>query len=130
MHEITGQTAVNEWHFDDFNARVGQTRMLVKAVHRRAINGKTTFVLGRAEAFAEEVVVGGAQIGVRRREAMTALRALLSEAAHFIGDFFAGAEPRFVVVERLVLQQGADLVQLGDLGAAVGRGAQHVDEAR
>ena len=41
-------------------------------------------------------------------------------AAHLVGDAQAGLEPGLVVLGALAFQQPADLVQLADVGAAVG----------
>jgi hypothetical protein len=59
---------------------------------------------------------------------VTAPGEALGVAAHLAGDLDAGLEPGLVVLGALAFQQASDLVQLADVGAAVGAAAEHVDE--
>jgi len=58
VDEIARQTAVDERHFDDFDRHVRQTDVTLETLDAAAIDRETALVLGRAEPFAEEVVVG------------------------------------------------------------------------
>src|SRR5262249_36070266 len=54
----------------------------------------------------------------------------LGVAAHFVGDRNAGVEPSLVVLRAFARERPSDLVQFADVGAAVARAAEHVDERR
>ena len=128
VHEITGQAAVLERHFDDVDLDVGQLGVAMKAFDARAESIERLLVLGRAEAFRHLVVVARAQVGMGGGKPVLVLVEFLRVRTHPFGDFHAGVEPRLVVLRGLSLQQRADLVQLANIGAAVRPRAQHVDK--
>ena len=72
VHEVAGQAAALERHFDDLDLDVGELRVAVEAVHALAVDGERLLVLGRAEALGHLVVVARAQVGVRGGMAVAA----------------------------------------------------------
>ena len=130
MHEIAGQAAVDKRHLDFFDLYIGQADKAVEAIDPGLKGVERLLVFGRAEALGHLVIVTGAQIGVTGRGAEIAGFKFFRIGAHPVGDRDAGIEPGAVVIRRLAFEQGTDLVQLTDFGAAIGGRTDHIDKGR
>src|SRR5499427_11051341 len=130
MNEIAGQAFAFERHLDDVDLDVRERREAVEAIDRGAIGIERRFVLRGAKAFAHLIVVTSAQIEGRGGDRMAGCGEALGVAAHFVGDRNAGVEPSLVVLGGFARERPSDLVQLADVGAAIARAAEHVDEGR
>src|SRR6516225_870538 len=130
MNEIPGQAFAFERHLDDLDLDVGEDGESVEAIDRGAIDVERRFVLRGTKAFAHLIIVTRAQIESRGRDPMAGRGEALGVAAHFVGDVDAGVEPSLVVLRAFACERPSDLVQLADVGAAVARAAEHVDEGR
>src|SRR6516165_2073569 len=130
MNEIPGQAFAFERHLDDLDLDVGEDGESVEAIDRSAIDVERRFVLRGTKAFAHLIIVTRAQIESRGRDPMAGRGEALGVAAHFVGDVDAGVEPSLVVLRAFACERPSDLVQLADVGAAVARAAEHVDEGR
>src|SRR6516165_758324 len=130
MNEIAWQAFAFERHLDDVDLDVRERREAVEAIDRGAVGSERRFVLRGAKAFAHLIVVTSAQIEGRGRDRMAGCGEAVGVAAHFVGDLDAGVEPGCVVLGVFARERPSDLVQLANVGAAVGCAAEHVDEGR
>jgi hypothetical protein len=62
MHEVTGQAAVLERHFDDLDFDVGESNMPVKAVHAFAERSERLGIFRRTKTLGHLIVIAGAQV--------------------------------------------------------------------
>jgi hypothetical protein len=130
VDEVAGEPSAVEGHLDSLDIEIGELGVALKTLHRGAIDRERLLVLRRAEALRHLVVVARAQVRVRGRMAVAGRLETFGVRAHAVSDFGACLEPCFVVLRRLAFQQPSDLVQLPDIGAAIGRRSEHVDERR